>query len=44
MDIKDSGKLMLNLSMYNITDSAVAVLKGLGTTGRSFRVQLSGGV
>jgi hypothetical protein len=31
--IKISGKLMLNFSKYNFTDSAVAVLKEVGTTG-----------
>jgi len=37
MDIKDLGKLVVNYSKYNLTDSAVAVLKGVGNTGRSFR-------
>ena len=32
MDIKDSGKLVVNCSKYNLTDSAVAVLQEVGTT------------
>ena len=31
MDIKDSEKLVVNFSKYNLTDSAVAVLKEVGT-------------
>jgi len=32
MDIKDLGKLVVNCSKYNLTDSAVDVLKEVGTT------------
>jgi len=34
MNIKDSGKLVINYSKHNFTDTAVAVLEGVGTTGR----------
>jgi hypothetical protein len=32
MDMKDSGKLVENCSKYNLTDSAVAVVKEVGTS------------
>jgi hypothetical protein len=31
MDNKDSGKIVVNFSKYNLTDSGVAVLKEVGT-------------